>query len=175
VNNAGTAQAGRFAAMSQDAVVAMIDVNVRALTALTRAVLPGMLERKRGKILNIASVASFQPVPAMAVYAATKAYVLSFTEALAEELAKTGVTATALCPGLTNTPLVSRIGATEVPTFAMLAPAEVAREGFDACMSGEVIRTPGITNRLTTTWMRYQPRWLVRRMAGMVSRFALDY
>ena len=103
VNNAGFGAQGKFAELPLERQLAMLQVNITSLTHLTRLLLPGMIERRRGGILNVASTAAFQPGPGMAVYFATKAYVLSFSEALAEELAGTGVTVTAVCPGPTAT------------------------------------------------------------------------
>lgn len=175
VNNAALGSSGRFIAAPRKQWLEMLDVNVRALTGITHAVLPGMLARHRGRILNVASLAAFQPVPGLSVYAATKAYVLSFSEALSEEVRGTAVTVTALCPGLTNTDLVDDLKASEVPKFLLHAPREVAREGYDAMMRGDAIRIPGVGNQLTAAWSRWQPRSVVRYVTGLVSRFALDY
>ena len=175
VNNAALGSSGRFIAAPRSQWLEMLDVNVRALTGVTHAVLPGMLARHRGRILNVASLAAFQPIPGASVYAATKAYVLSFSEALSEEVRSTAVTVTALCPGLTNTDLVDDLKAGEVPKFLLHAPREVAREGYDAMMRGDAIRIPGVGNQLTAAWSRWQPRSVVRYVTGLVSRFALDY
>ncbi|HSG88336.1 MAG TPA: SDR family oxidoreductase [Pseudomonadales bacterium] len=175
VNNAAIGTSGRFIAGTRSQWAEMLDVNVRALTLLTHGVLPGMLARDRGRILNVASLAAFQPIPGMSLYAATKAFVLSFSEALSEEVRSTSVTVTALCPGITNTDLVDDLKASEVPKFLMHAPREVAREGFDAMMRGDAIRIPGVGNQLTAAWSRWQPRSVVRYVTGLVSRFALDY
>ncbi|MBL8490279.1 MAG: SDR family oxidoreductase [Rhodocyclaceae bacterium] len=177
VNNAGVIEVGPFQAMEAAAVARLTDLNIGALTALTRLMLPAMAARGRGRILNVASVAAFQPVPSMAVYAATKAYVLSFTEALSEEMRGTGVTLTALCPGLTDTNMMADIKsgsatARGIPGLLVSDPADVAREGYAAMMAGEVIRVPGVGNRLATGWSRVAPRWLVRYLAGLASRQA---
>ena len=171
VNNAGAGASGEFAAMEATKSLSLIDLNVRALTELTHLVLPGMIERGRGRILNVASVASFQALPGMTVYAATKAFVLSFTEALSEELTTTGVTMTALCPGLTRTEMVDDLAA--APDFMMASASEVAREGYQACMAGEVIRIPGVANQALVTWLQYQPRWLKRFLSGVAGRAAV--
>ena len=169
VNNAGAAGAGEFAQMDAAEVDAMVALNVRALTSLTRLFLPGMVERGAGRILNVASVLAFQPTPSMAVYAATKAFVLSFSEALSEELRGKGVTVTALCPGLTRTDMARD---TRLPPFLAAEPAAVAEEGYHACMNGEVIRVPGAVNQMALAWSELQPRWLVRSMAGYLGRAA---
>ena len=129
-----------------------------------------MVQRGAGKILNVASVAAFQPVPSMALYAASKAFVLSLTESLSEELRGTGVSATALCPGLTRTDLVNDLHAQDVPPFMMSSTADVAREGYNALMANEVIRIPGVANQAAVTWAKHQPRWLVRGVGGLFAR-----
>ena len=170
VNNAGAGASGEFAGMEAAKSLTLIDLNVRALTDLTHFVLPGMLERGRGRILNVASVAAFQAMPGMSVYAASKAFVLSFTEALSEELAGTPVTVTALCPGLTRTEMVDDLQA--APDFMFASAADVAEEGYRACLAGEVIRVPGVANQALVTWLQYQPRWLKRFLSGIAGRAA---
>ena len=182
VNNAGAMHHGPFVAQDPTQLDELLAVNVRALAGLTRAFLPGMLELKHGRILNVASVTAFQPVPSMAIYAASKAFVLSFTEALSEELRGSGVTATALCPGLTRTEMVSDLPEA-VQSYLRLAPFmqglvmqeadAVAREGMEACERGEVIRVPGVLNQMATLWSHYQPRWLVRALGGVAGRMSL--
>ena len=111
------------------------------------------------------------PNPGLDIYAATKAYVLSLTESLAEELRGSGVSITALCPGLTATDMVHQRTARSVPPFFLATPEQVASEGFDAMMKREVIRVPGSANKLALTWAQHQPRWLVRGLGGMAARF----
>jgi len=144
---------------------------VRALTELTHGVLPGMLDRG-GRILNVASMAAFQPVAGMSVYAASKAFVLSFTEALAEDLRGTGVSSTALCPGITKTEMLDQLHVPELPGMGMVVAdaRQVAVEGYRACMAGEVICIPGWINQALASWTRYQPRWLLRAMSGSFAR-----
>lgn len=175
VNNAGVAAAGAFSRMTGDELHRMIMLNVVGVTLLSRAFLDPMLDRGWGRILNVASIAGFQPVTGLAAYAATKAYVLSLTEALSEELKGTGVGVCALCPGLTDTDMAGQIGQLsaelpEVPSAFMSSPEQVAREGYVACMRGEVLRVPGVANRLGTAWAQVQPRWLVRTLGGLVGR-----
>lgn len=170
VNNAGMMIEAEFTELTLPQLHETLTLNVTALTQLTHHFLPAMLAQKSGRILNVASVAAFHPVPGMDIYAATKAYVLSLTESLAENLRNTGVSATALCPGLTNTGMVNEGLSETMPAFAMSTPEEVAREGFDAMMNKEVIRVPGNANKLALTWAQHQPRWLVRGLGGLVSR-----
>jgi len=178
VNNAGVLAQGPFVGMKPLASQQLIDLNISGLTALIAHLLPSMMERGSGKILNVASIAAFQPVPTLATYAATKAYVLSLTESLAEELKGTGVTVTALCPGVTATNMLAsareanaRLG--QLPGFLVGDVDDVARQGFNACMKGDVICVPGIVNRTAMIASRGTPKWLVRRIGGMVGRRAL--
>lgn len=173
VNNAGVAGSGPFAEMSSARALDMVNVNVRALTDLTLALLPDMVRRGRGRILNVASIVAFQPVPSMAVYAASKAYVLSFTESLSEELKLSGVTVSALCPGLTRTEMISEVeAAAAVPEMFVADARSVAKEGFRACQRGEVIIIPGLINQAFVGWTQTQPRWSYRMLSGIAARVA---
>lgn len=179
VNNAGVAYAGAFSAMDPEAVSRMVMLNAATLATLTRLLLPDMLARGRGRILNVASLAAFQAVPAMALYAATKAFVLSLSEALAEELRGSGVTVTALCPGFTATDMVQTINHDgtlfDVPRFLQSDVREVAQQGYDACMAAETVRIPGIANQMSALWTQMQPRALVRTLSGMFGRQLLRH
>jgi short-subunit dehydrogenase len=175
VNNAGVLEQGAFAGQGAATHQALIDLNVSALTALLAAVLPGMQRRGFGRVLNVASIASFQPVPGLATYAATKAYVLSLSESLAEELRDSGITVTALCPGITATGMLElaaqanpRLAA--LPSFVIGNVDEVAEAGYRACLKGEVIAVPGLVNRAATLAARSTPRWLLRRVTGALGR-----
>ena len=170
VNNAGIAATGPFQSLSRDQVREMLQVNLRALTELTQGVLPDMIARGRGRILNVASVTAFQAVPGMSLYAATKAFVLSFTEGLSEDLRGTGVTVTALCPGLTRTEMVSQVQGLDLAGPFAASARDVALEGYRACMAGEVVRVPGLLNQAMVSWVQYQPRWLVRLFSGAMAR-----
>ncbi|TVR02999.1 MAG: SDR family oxidoreductase [Spirochaetaceae bacterium] len=164
VNNAGFGDHGEFVGVKPEKLVDMIELNVTALTYLTRLVLPGMLERRHGRILNVASVASFQPGPLMAVYYATKAYVLSLSEALAEELSPSGVTVTALCPGPTASGFQEEAGLTQVPFYQkvkMPSSRVVAEFGFRAMMRGTRVAVHGTLFRISIFFLRFMPRRLV--------------
>jgi len=165
VNNAGYGTHGPFAESDIAKELGMIDLNVRALTHLTRLFLPSMLARKRGRILNVASTAGFQPGPLMAVYYATKAYALHFSEALAEELAGSGVTVTALCPGPTASEFQERagIGESRLAALGMMDSRSVAEVGYLAMMAGKTIAVPGFRNKLGVLLVRTGPRALVRK------------
>lgn len=172
VNNAGFGTHGNFAQVPLDREIEQINLNVSALVALTRLFLPGMVAAKRGHIINVASTAAFQPVPWMATYAATKAFVLSFSEALSSELRGTGVTVLALCPGPTRTEFQQVAGVEEsgVPSFAYMDAATVVRQGIDAAKRGKALRINGFVNSLMAQSTRFAPRALVRRIAGAMFR-----
>ena len=175
VNNAGVIDVGPFVASRTDALVNLVNLNVRALTELTSLVLPGMVERGFGRILNVASLAAFQAVPSMAAYAASKSYVLALTEALSEELKGSGVTVTALCPGITDTDMAGEIqagsaAAAKLPKQLVSDPADVAAEGVQALMSGQVVVVPGLPNKITAAWAQVTPHWLTRYVTGLATR-----
>ena len=176
VNNAGLLDNGDFTDISLSDHLQLIELNIAALTALTHQFLGPMRQRGSGRILNVASLASFQPVPQLAVYAASKAYVLSLTEALSEELKGTGVTITALCPGFVRTGMTT--GGTDggdlhLPSVLMLSPEFVAQEGYKACMKGETIHVPGLGGRLVAGITELQPRAVRRVTSGLLGRMLL--
>jgi len=164
VNNAGYGLAGAFVETDLTTELEMIQVNVVALTQLTKLLLPAMVARRRGAIMNVASTAAFQPGPLMAVYYATKAYVLSFSEAIADELRDSGVTVTALCPGPTETGFAAVADMTSSRLFNMSKPmtsAAVARIGYRAMKSGRRVVVAGMKNKLLAESVRVTPRRLV--------------
>jgi short-subunit dehydrogenase len=172
VNNAGVGHSGPFHAEPADRVRAMVELNVRTLTELTHRFLPAMVARGRGAVLNVASMSSFQPVPYLAVYAATKAYVLSFTEALAVELEGTGVAVQALCPGNIPTEF-QKVAGTERSAYSRtpaMSAMDVARVSVDALAQGRVVVIPGVRDRVTVGMQRLVPRSIVRRIAGQLFR-----
>ncbi len=174
VNNAGFGGYGPFARTGIAREVEMISTNVTALTVLAKAVLPPMLERGSGRILNVGSTASFAPGPFAAVYAATKAYVLSFSEALSDETRGSGVTVTALCPGPTHTAFAARAGMGETKVFkSTIADAEsVAQIGYAAMKAGKPVVVAGRFNKLLVFMVRLVPRSLVVQMSRRA--FTLD-
>jgi hypothetical protein len=175
VNNAGVLEYGAFVKMPAARHQQLIDLNVSGLTAMLAHFVPPMVARGRGRVLNVASIASFQPVPSLATYAATKAYVLSLTESMSEELKGTGVTLTALCPGITATDMLgaaqeASASLKQLPRFVVGDAQAVAREGHDACLRGEVIRVPGTLNLAAVVAARATPKWLLRQVSGAVAR-----
>ena len=170
VNNAGVMFEGDFTSIPLQDHLRLLQINVVALTSLTHLLLPKMIARGHGRILNVASVAAFMPVPRLAAYAAAKAYVLSLTESLSQELTGTGVTATALCPGFTDTALVRGSEmAKVVPAPMIMSPKEAAELGCTACLKGETICVPGLANRAMTSGAQLLPRALVRSIGGMAT------
>lgn len=161
VNNAGYGGSGPFWQTSLERELRMIQLNIASLTHLTKLLLPGMLERRQGKILNVASTAAFQPGPLMAVYYATKAYVLSFSEAIANELKGTGVTATALCPGPTRTGFQETAGIQQtrlIHSGIIMDAQQVARIGYRGLLQGKTVVIPGFWNKIGVLLIRLAPR-----------------
>jgi uncharacterized protein len=167
INNAGFGGGGSFATLSLERQGEMIDLNVRAPTQLCRLVLAAMLERRRGGILNVASTAAFQPGPGAAVYFATKAYVLSFTEALHQELKGTGVKVSALCPGATATEfgVVAGYKGRQLARFSA-DPRAVAQAGIDGLERNKAVVVPGFGNKASAQANRFLPRAAMRRLVA---------
>lgn len=170
VNNAGFGTAGRLAELPADGEESEIQLNVLALVRLTRAALPGMLTRGRGGIINVSSMASFSPAPYMATYAATKAFVNSFTEGVAEEVAGSGVELQALCPGFTRTEFqdTADVDPGAIPKMAWMEAGEVVEASLSGLERGKLVVVPGLANRLAVTSQSWMPRSLVRRLTGSV-------
>jgi short-subunit dehydrogenase len=167
VNNAGFASNGLFAELDERRILDEIALDVTTLTQLTRLYLPQMLARTSGRVLNVASTAAFLPGPNMAVYYAAKAYVLSFSQALAEEMRATGVTVTCLCPGATATGFQTRADVHDTPMMRgpVADAASVARAGFRGMMAGKDIVVPGLANKLVALSPRFSPRRLLLRVS----------
>jgi short-subunit dehydrogenase len=164
INNAGYGLHGEFVDMDEAKLIGMLQLNVVSLTHLTRLLLPGMLRRRRGRILNVASTAGFQPGPLMAVYCATKAYVLSFSEALYSELAGSGVTVTTLCPGATRTGFDAAANAGKIRLFqggGVMDAETVARLAVQGLLRGKRLVIAGLTNRVLAHSVGFMPRGLV--------------
>jgi short-subunit dehydrogenase len=172
VNNAGFGGFGEFAGRPEEEILGQIQLNIMALTHLTRLFLPPMLERHSGKIMNVASTAAFQPGPLMAVYYATKAYVLSFSEALANEVAGSGVVVSCFCPGATDTNFQKRAGMENSRLFKKIGAMNVetvARNGYRGLMAGRTVVISGLQNRLVAESVRFAPRKLVTAVSRWVA------
>ena len=178
VNNAGLATLDPFHQQRREDVMNLVMVNVVALTDLTKLFIDAMVERGSGRVINVASIVSFFPTPSFATYGASKAFVLSFSEALSQELRGTGVTVTAVCPGYTKTDMINdAVDSTKLETMNNMLPdafqmdaLTVAREGYKKCMQGRAVHINGLHNRIATEWVRLQPKWLVRNAGGLMSR-----
>lgn len=168
VNNAGFANNGKFARIPEAELLEEMQLDVVALTQLARLYLPGMLERGDGKILNVASTAGFLPGPNMAVYYAAKAYVISFSEALAQEVRGTGVTVTVLCPGATETNFHHRANMLDTPLFRLYAAKAdtVAKAGIEGMMRGKAVVVPGLLNKFVPLVEKFVPRRLLVAVSG---------
>jgi uncharacterized protein len=176
VNNAGFGTSGRFDRLPLERELEEIALNVTSLVALTRLLLPAMVERRDGTIINVASTAAFQAVPYMSTYAATKAFVLSFTEGLAGELAGTGVKVLALCPGPVKTEFqaVAKNEKGTVPSFAYLDAQTVVAQGIAAADSGRTVHIAGVMNFITAELTRFMPRALISQLARRIYRPVAD-
>ena len=170
VNNAGYSTAGRFWENDPEREVGLVRTNVEAVIALCREFLPGMVERGRGAVLNVASTASFQPIPMQASYAASKAFVLNFTDALHAELKGTGVTATSLCPGPVKTEFVEVAGLqqaeSDMPDVFWDTPENVAKAAVSGMEKGRRIVIPGTLNRFGALGGQHAPRSVLLRLAA---------
>ena len=172
INNAGFGQYGLFEESDLDRALQMLELNIVALTALTRLFVADMVRRRSGRIMNVASTASFQPVPLMTLYAATKAFVLSFSEALNNEVSDRGVTVTALCPGPTTSgfqDVAAMHQARMVDRRLMATSDDVARFGYDAMLRGKPVAVHGLLNRIATFLVRLTPRSIILYIGRMIA------
>lgn len=173
INNAGFGTSGRFHELDADRLVNEIDLNCSALTRLSHAALSVMVPRRRGWLMNVSSVASFQPTPGLAVYSATKAYVTSLTEAVHEELKGTGVVVTALCPGLVRTEFQSISNTSgfesQFPDVAWLDVESLVRDGLADLVKGRAVSVPGVLYKGLASVSNVLPRWAARRVSGAIS------
>jgi uncharacterized protein len=175
INNAGFGAFGEFAQMSEEEIRGQIDLNITALTALTRLFVPPMVQRRSGRVMNVASTAGFQPGPLMAVYYATKAYVISFSEAISNELRLSGVTVTCFCPGATHTGFAKRAGNDQSRLFKQLGAMnadKVALDGYRAVMEGRTLAISGLHNWAVVQSTRFAPRKLVTAISRWISEKA---
>jgi uncharacterized protein len=171
VNNAGFGTFGEFAGMPAEDILGQIALNITALTELTRLFLPPMIARRGGRIMNVASTAGFQPGPLMAVYYATKAYVISFSEAIANELRDSRVTVTCFCPGATHTDFAQRAGIGNSRLFKLgaMSAEKVALDGYRAVMAGRTLAVSGVHNWIVAESTRFAPRKMVTAVSRWIT------
>ncbi|MEH6592227.1 MAG: SDR family oxidoreductase [Halioglobus sp.] len=178
INNAGVLEHGAFVDIAPEEHQNIVQLNISALTAMLAHILPTMVARGSGRVLNVASIGAFQPMPSVATYSATKAFVLSLSESLAEEVRGTGVTVTALCPGLTATNMMATAQKkspmlVNIPNLVVADAYNVARKGFRGCLKGKTIVVPGVY-LFVSILSRATPKWLVRCVTGFIGRATIS-
>lgn len=175
INNAGVLWEGPFADVALEKHLGLLQLNISAATVMTHLFLQPMLQRRRGRILNVASTSAFNPVPSLATYAASKAYLLSFSEALSLETRGSGVTVTALCPGFTETAMIAQDGRKPMtlPLVPNMTPEQVAEEAYAACMAGLPLHINGRLNRLAVESTRLSPLWLRRELIALMEKWGV--
>ncbi|MGB0495711.1 MAG: SDR family NAD(P)-dependent oxidoreductase [Kangiellaceae bacterium] len=173
VNNAGMMQIEKLHECNVEQLNRLIQLNIQSLVNMCYQFVGPMVERSQGKILNVGSIASFMPMPGFAAYGASKAFVLSFSEGIAEELKSKGVSVTCVCPGMTETKMLSQADGIEkyIPGFLKADPMELANESYKSCMKGEVVYVDKLANKLLVQWATHYPKWMVRGVNGLFSRF----
>jgi short-subunit dehydrogenase len=173
VNNAGMMQIEKLYESDQQKLNNLLQLNIQSLVNMTQQFVKPMISRGSGKIVNVGSIASFMPTPNFAAYGASKAFVLSFSEGIAEELRGTGVTVTCVCPGMTETKMLSQTEGLEkfIPKFLKADPMELASQAYKASMKGEVVFLDKLANKLLVQWATHYPRWIVRGVNGLFARF----
>jgi hypothetical protein len=173
VNNAGMMQVEKFHQCDEDVLNRLIQLNIVSLVEMTRQFVVPMVTRGEGRILNVGSIASFMPTPNFSAYGASKAFVLSFSEGISEELKGTGVSVTCVCPGMTETKMLSHAEGLEkyIPGFLKAHPDTLANDTYKALMKGEVVFLDKLANKLLVQWATHYPRWMVRSVNGIFSKF----
>lgn len=173
INNAGMMQVEKLHEADEEVLNRLLQLNVNSLVNMTHQFVAPMVTRGAGKIMNVGSIASFMPTPNFSAYGASKAFVLSFSEGISEELKGTGVTVTCVCPGMTETKMLTHAEGMEkyIPGFMKAHPDTLASEAYDATMKGEVIFLDKLANKLLVQWATHYPRWMVRTVNGLFSKF----
>ena len=173
VNNAGMMQVEKLNKSEPQKLNNLLQLNIQSLVNMTQQFVNPMISRGHGKIVNVGSIASFMPTPNFAAYGASKAFVLSFSEGIAEEFRGTGVSVTCVCPGMTETKMLSHADGIEkfIPKFLKADPMELAEQAYKASMKGDVVFLDKVANKLLVQWATHYPRWLVRGVNGLFSRF----
>jgi len=174
VNNAGMMQVAKLHEADQHTLNQLIQLNVQSLVNMTQQFVGPMLARGAGKILNVGSIASFMPTPNFSAYGASKAFVLSFSEGISEELRGTGVTVCCVCPGMTETKMLSHAEGVEkyAPGFLKAHPDTLANDAYKALMKGDVVFLDKLANKMLVQWATHYPRWIVRGVNGFFSKFS---
>lgn len=172
VNNAGIGTYGLFHEISTDESLDLLTLNIRTLTHMTRLFLPDMVARGKGRVMNVASTAAFQPGPLMATYYASKAYVLHLSEALSEELEGKGVTVTALCPGATTTDFQrkAKVSKSNIANFNLMDAKTVAESGYRAFLEGRSLDIPGARNKVSSFLVRFVPRKTIAKVVRKLNK-----
>lgn len=172
VNNAGMMQVEKLHECNVEGLNRLIQLNIQSLVNMTHHFVGPMIERGHGKILNVGSIASFMPTPNFAAYGASKAFVLSFSEGIAEELRGSGVSVTCVCPGMTQTKMLEHAEGFEkyIPGFLKADPIELTTDAYKACMKGEVVFLDKLANKVLVQWATHYPKWLVRGVNGIFAR-----
>ena len=173
VNNAGVMQVEPFCSSDVETANNLLDLNIRALVNMTRLFSGPMLARGKGHIINVGSIASFMPTPQFCVYGASKAFVLSFSEGLSQELMGSGVSVTCVCPGFTRTNMLSHGHGVEkyIPSFLKADPDKLAHQAYKAANKGDVVFLDSLANKALVQWASHYPRWIVRGVNGLLGRF----
>ena len=174
VNNAGMILIEKFHQSDTVAINNLMQLNVQSLVNMTHQFIAPMVARGHGKILNVGSIASFMPTPYFSIYAASKAFVLSFSEGISEELKDSGVTVTCVCPGITKTQMIGHAKGVEqyIPKFMTAEPMQLAQDAYQACIDGDVIYVDKFVNKAVVQWASHYPRWLVRGVTGLIGKFS---
>jgi short-subunit dehydrogenase len=174
VNNAGMMLIESFHKSDTLAINNLMQLNVQSVVNMTHQFLAPMVARGQGKILNVASIASFMPTPKFSIYGASKAFVLSFSEGISEELKGSGVTVTCVCPGITQTQMVGHAKGVEkyIPKFMTADPMQLAQDAYKACINGEVVYIDKLVNKALVQWASHYPRWMVRSVNGLFGKFS---
>lgn len=173
LNNAGMMQIEPFCSSDPEKMNNLLHLNINALVNMTRLFSGPMIGRVKGKIINVGSIASFMPTPNFSVYGATKAFVLSFSEGISQELKGSGVTVTCVCPGMTETDMLAQAEGLEkyIPGFLKADPMDLAEQAYKAAMKDEVVFLDSLANKAVVQWATHYPRWFVRGVSGLFSRF----
>ncbi len=173
VNNAGMMQVENFHECDIDGNNRLLQLNIQSLVNMTHHFIKPMIARGHGKIVNVASIASFMPTPTFASYGASKAFVLSFSEGISEELRGTGVSVTCVCPGMTETKMLDHAPGVEgmLPNFLKAKPDELTQQAYKASMKGEVVFLDKLANKALVQWATHYPRWMVRGINGFFAKF----